>query len=304
VGKLYQGDIKLMFKDGLLKDKHILVTGGGTGLGKEMAKHFAKLGADISICGRREEPLKNTTKELQENFGINTYYETLDIRSAQDVESFIDNVFAVKPLTGLVNNAAGNFISPTHKLSSKGFDAIANIVMHGTFYITHCVGQKWIRANLPGSIISILATWIWTGSAFVVPSAMSKSALHAMTMSLAVEWGPKNIRVNAIAPGAFPTKGMTARLDPNGSMMSDDTNLSKSIPMGRYGKMEELQNLASFLMSDGCDYLTGQSIALDGAQHLSGGGTFSNLASVSDQDWDNIKAAIQQTNAKDKEERS
>lgn len=293
-----------MFKENLLKGKHILVTGGGTGLGKEMATHFASLGADIAICGRREDPLKDTANTLTDQFGINAYYETLDIRSPQDVEGFIENVFNIKPLTGLVNNAAGNFISPTHKLSSRGFDAISNIVMHGTFYVTHSVGQKWIAQQLPGSILSILATWIWTGSAYVVPSAMSKSAIHAMTMSLAVEWGPKNIRVNAIAPGAFPTKGMTARLDPNGSMMSDGADVSKSIPMGRVGKMEELQNLASFLMSDGCDYLTGQSIAIDGAQHLAGGGTFSRLASVSDEDWDNIRTAIQQTNAKDKQDRS
>jgi len=292
-----------MFKENLLKGKHILVTGGGTGLGKEMATHFASLGADIAICGRREDPLKETANTLTDQFGINAYYETLDIRSPQDVEGFIENVFNIKPLTGLVNNAAGNFISPTHKLSSRGFDAISNIVMHGTFYVTHSVGQKWIVQQLPGSVLSILATWIWTGSAYVVPSAMSKSAIHAMTMSLAVEWGPKNIRVNAIAPGAFPTKGMTARLDPNGSMMSDGADVSKSIPMGRVGKMEELQNLASFLMSDGCDYLTGQSIAIDGAQHLSGGGTFSSLASVSDEDWDNIRSAIQQTNAKDKQDR-
>jgi NAD(P)-dependent dehydrogenase (short-subunit alcohol dehydrogenase family) len=269
-----------------------------------MATHFASLGADIAICGRREDPLKDTANTLTDQFGINAYYETLDIRSPQDVEGFIENVFNIKPLTGLVNNAAGNFISPTHKLSSRGFDAISNIVMHGTFYVTHSVGQKWIAQQLPGSILSILATWIWTGSAYVVPSAMSKSAIHAMTMSLAVEWGPKNIRVNAIAPGAFPTKGMTARLDPNGSMMSDGADVIKSIPMGRVGKMEELQNLASFLMSDGCDYLSGQSIAIDGAQHLSGGGTFSSLASVSDEDWDNIRTAIQQTNAKDKQDRS
>ena len=304
MGKLDQGDIRIMFKENLLKGKHILVTGGGTGLGKEMATHFASLGADIAICGRREDPLKDTANTLKDQFGINAYYETLDIRSPQDVEGFVENVFNIKPLTGLVNNAAGNFISPTHKLSSRGFDAISNIVMHGTFYVTHSVGQKWIEQQLPGSILSILATWIWTGSAYVVPSAMSKSAIHAMTMSLAVEWGPKNIRVNAIAPGTFPTKGMTARLDPNGSMMSEGADVSKSIPMGRVGKMEELQNLASFLMSDGCNYLTGQSIAIDGAQHLSGGGTFSNLASVSDEDWDNIRTAIQQTNAKDKQDRS
>ncbi|MEK9649817.1 MAG: SDR family oxidoreductase [Gammaproteobacteria bacterium] len=293
-----------MFKNDLLKGKYILVTGGGTGLGKEMVKHFASLGADVAICGRREDPLKETVKEVKDQFGVYAYYETLDIRSAQDVEGFIDNIFNLKPLTGLVNNAAGNFISPTHKLSSRGFDAIANIVMHGTFYVTNSVGKKWIEHKLPGSILSILATWIWTGSAYVVPSAMSKSAIHAMTMSLAVEWASRNIRVNAIAPGAFPTKGMTARLDPKGLMMAENADMSKAIPMGRYGRMEELQNLASFLMSDGCDYLTGQCIAVDGAQHLSSGGTFSNLASVSDEDWDNIRTAIQETNAKDRKDRS
>jgi len=200
-----------------------------------------------------------------------------------------------------VNNAAGNFISPTKDLSARGFDAIANIVFHGTFYVTHAVGKKWIEHQIKGSIISILATWVWTGSPFVVPSAMSKSALHTMTKSLAVEWGPNGIRVNAIAPGPFPTEGMTARLSPKGDMQKDSDN---TIPMGRMGEMNELQNLATFLMADGCEYLTGQTIAIDGAQYLSGGGTFSQLSKMSDDDWAEIRDMIKKTNDSDKQKRT
>ena len=258
-----------MFKDNILQGKKILVTGGGTGLGKEMSEHYLQHGADVVICGRRESVLAETAAEFKEKYGSTVRYQALDIRSAQDVDDFIDTIFQEGPLHGLVNNAAGNFISPTKDLSARGFDAIANIVFHGTFYVTHAVGKKWIEHQIKGSIISILATWVWTGSPFVVPSAMSKSALHTMTKSLAVEWGPNGIRVNAIAPGPFPTEGMTARLSPKGDMQKDSDN---TIPMGRMGEMNELQNLATFLMADGCEYLTGQTIAIDGAQYLSGGG--------------------------------
>ena len=291
-----------MFKEGLLKGKRILVTGGGTGLGKEMATHYASLGADIVICGRRLNVLEETADEIKSNHDVDVLAKSLDIRSPQDVDDFIDQIFATKPLDGLVNNAAGNFISPTKMLSPRGFDAIANIVFHGTFYVTHSVGRRWIEAGLKGNIISILATWVWTGSPYVVPSAMSKSAINAMTKSLAVEWGPYNIRVNAIAPGPFPTEGAWARLSPKGDLDNDSSY--SAIPLGRVGEMSELQNLASFLMADGCDYLTGQTIAIDGAQYITGGGTFSGLSKLKDSDWEEIKSMIKSTNEKDKANRN
>jgi NAD(P)-dependent dehydrogenase (short-subunit alcohol dehydrogenase family) len=290
-----------MFKDNILQGKKILVTGGGTGLGKEMSEHYIQHGADVVICGRRESVLAETAEEFKEKYGSTVRFQALDIRSAQDVDDFIDTIFQEGPLHGLVNNAAGNFISPTKDLSARGFDAIANIVFHGTFYVTHAVGKKWIEHQIKGSIISILATWVWTGSPFVVPSAMSKSALHTMTKSLAVEWGPNGIRVNAIAPGPFPTEGMTARLSPKGDMQKDSDS---TIPMGRMGEMNELQNLATFLMADGCEYLTGQTIAIDGAQYLSGGGTFSQLSKMSDDDWAEIRDMIKKTNDSDKQKRT
>ena len=290
-----------MFKDNILQGKKILVTGGGTGLGKEMSEHYIQHGADVVICGRRESVLAETAEEFKEKYGSTVRFQALDIRSSQDVDDFIDTIFQEGPLHGLVNNAAGNFISPTKDLSARGFDAIANIVFHGTFYVTHAVGKKWIEHQIKGSIISILATWVWTGSPFVVPSAMSKSALHTMTKSLAVEWGPNGIRVNAIAPGPFPTEGMTARLSPKGDMQKDSDS---TIPMGRMGEMNELQNLATFLMADGCEYLTGQTIAIDGAQYLSGGGTFSQLSKMSDDDWAEIRDMIKKTNDSDKQKRS
>ena len=290
-----------MFKDNILQGKKILVTGGGTGLGKEMSEHYIQHGADVVICGRRESVLAETAEEFKEKYDSTVRYQALDIRSAQDVDDFIDTIFQEGPLHGLVNNAAGNFISPTKDLSARGFDAIANIVFHGTFYVTHAVGKKWIEQQIKGSIISILATWVWTGSPFVVPSAMSKSALHTMTKSLAVEWGPNGIRVNAIAPGPFPTEGMTARLSPKGDMQKDSDS---TIPMGRRGEMNELQNLATFLMADGCEYLTGQTIAIDGAQYLSGGGTFSQLSKMSDDDWAEIRDMIKKTNDSDKQKRT
>ena len=295
-----------MFQKDLLKGKRILITGGGTGLGKEMSRYLLKYGAEVIICGRRVEILDNTAKELMEETGGVVKYYGLDIRGAQDVDNVIEEIFQDAPLDGLINNAAGNFISRTEDLSHRGFDAIAGIVFHGTFYVTHSVGKRWLKKGIPGSIISILATWVWTGSAYVTPSTMSKTAVHGMTKSLAVEWGSRGIRVNAIAPGPFPTEGAWARLSPQ---TDDNNNLGeegKSLqgnPMGRVGEMEELGNLATFLMSDGCDYLTGQTIAIDGGQYLTGG-TFSHLSSLTDENWDTIKGSIKTTNEKDKAKRS
>ena len=295
-----------MFQKDLLKGKRILITGGGTGLGKEMSRYLLKYGAEVIICGRRVEILENTAKELMEETGGVVKYYGLDIRGAQDVDNIIEEIFQDAPIDGLINNAAGNFISRTEDLSHRGFDAIAGIVFHGTFYVTHSVGKRWLEKGIPGSIISILATWVWTGSAYVTPSTMSKTAVHGMTKSLAVEWGSRGIRVNAIAPGPFPTEGAWARLSPQ---TDDNNNLGeegKSLqgnPMGRVGEMEELGNLATFLMSDGCDYLTGQTIAIDGGQYLTGG-TFSHLSSLTDENWDTIKGSIKTTNEKDKAKRS
>ncbi len=289
-----------MFKKDLLKNKRILVTGGGTGLGKEMASHYAEHGAELYICGRRLNVLEETANELKEKFNARVHFETLDIRASKDVDDYIERIFEEGPLDGLVNNAAGNFISPTKDLSHKGFDAIANIVFHGTFYITHSVGRRWIDLGHKGSIISILTTWVWTGSPYVVPSAMSKSGLNAMTQSLAAEWGKYNIKVNAIAPGPFPTKGAWDRLNPGGN----DGGSMGSVPLGRVGEMVELQNLATFLMADGCDYLTGQTIGIDGAQYLTGGGTFSALDKLSDEDWEQMRAMIRSSNNKDKADRA
>ena len=289
-----------MFKKDLLKNKRILVTGGGTGLGKEMASHYAEHGAELYICGRRLNVLEETANELKEKFNAKVHFETLDIRASKDVDDYIERIFEEGPLDGLVNNAAGNFISPTKDLSHKGFDAIANIVFHGTFYITHSVGRRWIDLGHKGSIISILTTWVWTGSPYVVPSAMSKSGLNAMTQSLAAEWGKYNIKVNAIAPGPFPTKGAWDRLNPGGN----DEGSMGSVPLGRVGEMAELQNLATFLMADGCDYLTGQTIGIDGAQYLTGGGTFSALDKLSDEDWEQMRTMIRSSNNKDKADRA
>ena len=289
-----------MFKDNLLKNKRILITGGGTGLGKEMASHFAMHGAELYICGRRENVLSETANEISETYSTKVNYQTLDIRASKDVDDYIESIFEISPLDGLVNNAAGNFISPTKDLSHKGFDAIANIVFHGTFYMTHSVGKRWIELGYKGSIVNILTTWIWTGSPYVVPSAMSKSGIHAMTQSLAAEWGKYGIKINGIAPGPFPTKGAWDRLNPG----SNDDGMTNTVPLGRVGEMEELQNLATFLMADGCDYLTGQTIGLDGGQYLTGGGTFSQLDKLSDEDWENMRKLIREANNKDKADRS
>ena len=290
-----------MFKKDLLEGKRILITGGGTGLGKEMANHFAEHGAELYICGRRENVLKETSDEISNKHGSKVHYQTLDIRASKDVDDYVQSIFDEGPLDGLVNNAAGNFISPTKDLSHKGFDAIANIVFHGTFYMTHSVGKRLIETSHKASIINILTTWVWTGSPYVVPSAMSKSGINAMTKSLAAEWGKYGIKVNGIAPGPFPTKGAWERLNPDNN---NDDGMMSTVPLGRVGEMIELQNLATFLMADGCDYLTGQTIGIDGAQYLTGGGTFSQLDKLSDEDWESMRKLIRDANNKDKVDRA
>ncbi|MDP1626482.1 SDR family oxidoreductase [Parvibaculum sp.] len=292
-----------MFRDGLLKGKRILVTGGGTGLGREMAEDYLRLGAEVYICGRRKNVLDDTAKELMAKHGGSVKTHSVDIRVAQAVDDMVAEIWADGgPLTGLVNNAAGNFISPTKDLSPRGFDAIANIVFHGSFYVTHAIGRRWIEDKVKGSVISILTTWVWNGGPFTVPSAMSKAGVNIMTKSLAAEWGPYGIRLNAIAPGPFPTEGAWARLSPGQSV--DGGGSREGIPMGRVGEMDELKNLATFLMADGCEYLTGQCIAIDGAGFSGGGGNFARLSKLSDEEWDKMREMIRSANDKDKAQRS
>ncbi len=292
-----------MFRNDLLKGKRILVTGGGTGLGKEMAEDYLRLGAEVYICGRRKNVLDDTAKELMDKHGGSVKTHSVDIRVSAAVDYMIAEIWADGgPLTGLVNNAAGNFISPTKDLSTRGFDAIAGIVFHGSFYVTHSIGTRWIKDKVPGSVISILTTWVWNGGPFTVPSAMSKAGVNIMTKSLAAEWGPYGIRLNAIAPGPFPTEGAWARLSPGQSTDGDSSR--DGIPMGRVGQMYELKNLATFLMADGCDYLTGQCIAIDGAGFSAGGGNFSRLSKLSDEEWDKMREMIRSANDKDKAQRS
>jgi NAD(P)-dependent dehydrogenase (short-subunit alcohol dehydrogenase family) len=291
-----------MFQSDLLKGKRVLITGGGTGLGREIAGKYLSLGAELYLCGRRKQVLDDTAAALMQQHGGSVKTRAADIRDAAAVDAMAQWIWDDGgPLDGLVNNAAGNFISPTESLSSRGFDAIANIVLHGTFYVTHAVGKRWIASGHPGSVVSIVVTWIWTGSPYVVPSAMSKAGVHVMTQSLAVEWARYGIRLNAIAPGPFPTEGMGARLNPGQTV--EERAASKN-PMGRIGRMEEIQHLAVFLMADGCDWLTGQTIALDGAASLAGTGTFYDLRNWTDEDWQRARDMIKAQNERDKAQRS
>ena len=293
---------KLMFRTGLMSGERIVVTGGGTGLGKEMAEAFLALGATVYILGRRGAVLEETRDELMGRHGGKVVALPCDIRNAEAIRETMDLIWADGgALTGLVNNAAGNFISKTEDLSPRAFDAIANIVFRGTFYMTLDIGKRWIAEGKKGNVINILTTWVWNGSAFTVPSAMSKSGIRAMAESLAVEWGRYGIRFNNIAPGPFPTKGMTERLSPGSSMESAERSAN---PMGRVGEMTELANLAVFLMAKGADYVNGQTIAIDGAAYQATGGNFSGLRAWDDAQWEAVRAMIKASNDKDKAART
>ncbi len=293
---------RLMFREGLMEGERILVTGGGTGLGKEMAEAFLKLGAEVHICGRRQSKLDEAARELGERHGGKIIGHACDIRDPDAIHAMVDAIWDNGALTGVVNNAAGNFISRTEDLSVNGFNAISDIVFRGSFYITLDVGKRLIEEGRKASFLSILTTWIWNGGPFVVPSAMSKAGLNAMTQSLAVEWGRYGLRFNAIAPGLFPTDGMSARLSPGGGggNSHDDMN-----PMGRHGEMHEIANLAVFLMGPGAAWVNGQTIAIDGGGFQAHGGTFyAALKDMGDEQWEAIRAMIKGTNAKDKADRS
>ena len=287
-----------IFRDGVLAGKSTLVTGGGSGLGKEIARALTAAGGVVHICGRRAGVLQEAAAAI----GGEVHWHVCDIRDADQVEAMLDAIWAIGPLTGLVNNAAANFIAPTKELSPRGFRAITATVMDGSFHVTLGAGKRWIAEGIAGSVVSNLVTWVWTGSAFVVPSAMAKTALHAMTMSLAVEWGRYGIRLNATAPGPFPTEGAWEKLNPIPDAKSSATS-TDTVPMGRFGEMAELQNLIVFLLSDGCRYLTGQTIAIDGGQHLAGPGTFADLTSMTDDQWRAAREAIQGSVAREKAQR-
>ena len=290
----------LIYKPGLLQGERILVTGGGTGLGRVMAEAFLMLGADIHLCGRRGAVVEQTAQELMQQHGGRAVGHACDVRQPEAVEHMIEAIWADGgALTGLVNNAAGNFVSRTEDLSMRAFDAVANIVMRGSFNLTLECGRRWLAEGRKASVLSILTTWVWNGSAFTVPSAMAKSGVHAMTQSLAVEWGNRGIRFNAIAPGLFPTEGMSARLNPQGG-----EHVRADNPRGRNGRMPELANRAVGLMSTQAEYLTGQTIAIDGGQYQATGGNFAGLASWSDQDWANARSAIESRNAADRQQRT
>ncbi|UCE30587.1 MAG: SDR family oxidoreductase [Burkholderiales bacterium] len=299
-----------MFREALLEGQRILVTGGGTGLGRAMAERFLALGARVYICGRRQQVCEQTAAELTAAHGGTVRAFGVDIRDAQAVDEMVDEIFADGPLTGLVNNAAGNFIARTEDLSTRGFDAVANIVLHGTFYVTHAVGRRWVGAAKaaggwqPGapmrSVVSIIVTWVDNGGPYVVPSAMSKAGIAAMTRSLATEWGGYGIRLNAIGPGEIPTEGMSKRLSP-GETPGERSRAAN--PMRRPGEMSELQNLATFLLAPGCDWLTGQLVFMDGGQHLATGGNFYALREWTDEMWAEARARIEAQNAKDRAQR-
>ncbi|HEY8361219.1 MAG TPA: SDR family oxidoreductase [Ramlibacter sp.] len=300
-----------MYQPDLLRGQRILVTGGGTGLGKAMAEHFLAHGADVAICGRRQAVCDATAAEWRERFpGRHVATFGVDIRVAQAVEEMVEALWQDGGLTGLVNNAAGNFIAPTETLSPRAFDAIANIVFHGTFYVTQAVGKRWVADARAGrwtppqpcrSVMSIITTWVDNGSPYVVPSAMSKAGIEAMTKSLAVEWAGHGIRLNAVGPGEIPTEGMSKRLNPG---EEPGARSRAHNPMARTGRMAELQNLATFLMAPGqCDWLTGQSIMMDGGNALATGGNFYELRTWTDAQWQAARANIEAQNAKDRTQR-
>ena len=300
-----------MFQANLMQGQRILVTGGGTGLGKAMAEGFLALGADVAICGRRKAVCDETAEGWRKQFpGRKVETFGVDIRVAQAVDEMVETLFASGGLTGLINNAAGNFIAPTESLSPRAFDAIAGIVFHGSFYVTHAVGRRWVEQAKASqwkhgqpyrSVMSIITTWVDNGSPYVVPSAMSKAGIEVMTKSLAIEWARYGVRLNAVGPGEIPTEGMSKRLNPG---EEPGARSKERNPMARPGTFAELQHLATFLMAPGqCDWLTGQSIMMDGGSALATGGNFYELRSWSDAQWKEARDRIEAQNQKDRAQR-
>jgi len=272
-----------MFQSDLLSNKRILITGGGTGLGKGTAQRFLELGAEVYICGRRAEVLADTEKELRERTRGKVHARKCDVRDAAAVEQTIDAIWVDGPLDVLMNNAAGNFLARTEELSLGAFQAVIGIVLMGTLHTTMACGKRWLKAGHKATVLNITTTYTTSGSAYVVPSAVSKAGVQALTRSLAVEWGDRGIRMNAIAPGPIPTEGAFSRLLPRPEL---EELAKKKIPLGRFGTVEEFANLAAFLVSDRSGYINGEVVTMDGGEWLQGAGEFSTLGRMlSEDEW-------------------
>ncbi|HTA22130.1 MAG TPA: SDR family oxidoreductase [Terriglobales bacterium] len=275
-----------IFQPDLLRDKRILITGGGTGLGKAMAQRFLELGATVHICGRRKEVLTATVAELS-RIANKIHSTSCDVRELPRVEEMISTIWKDGPLDIVVNNAAGNFMARTEELTPGAFEAVLGIVLMGTINVTVSCGRKWLSAKHPGVILNIAATYADTGSAYVVPSAIAKAGVVSLTRSLAVEWGNRRIRMNAIAPGPIPTEGAFSRLLPRPEL--ERLALGRN-PLGRFGTAEELADLATFLVSDASAYINGEVVVMDGGEWLQGAGEFSSLGrQLTDKDWELFK---------------
>ena len=279
-----------MLAPGSLKGKTILITGGGTGLGRSMGKYFLELGANLVIASRKLDVLEKAASELRSETGGNVLAVACDVRKYEEVDGVIKSAEKeFGQIDGVLNNAAGNFISPTERLSHRAFDIVVDIVLKGTYYTTLAAGKNWIAKKQPGVFLNIVTTYAWTGSGFVVPSACGKAGVLALTRSLAVEWAKYKIRSNAIAPGPFPTEGAWSRLLPGDLVKKFDP--SERVPLKRVGEHQELANLAAYLMSDFSSYINGEVITIDGGEWLRNGGEFSHLESIPDELWDMMEKA-------------
>tara|TARA_Y100000590_G_scaffold217731_1_gene246591 strand:- start:1177 stop:2052 length:876 start_codon:yes stop_codon:yes gene_type:complete len=279
-----------MLKDNTLKGKTILITGGGTGLGKSMGKYFMELGSNLIITSRKQDVLDETANEFDQYDG-KVLAIAGDVRKESDVKNILDKgVKEFNNIDILINNAAGNFISPTERLTTKAFDVIVDIVLKGTYNYSLLLGKQWIKEKKPGVILNIVTTYAWTGSAFVAPSAAAKGGVLAFTRSLAAEWVKYGIRTNAIAPGPFPTKGAWDRLFPK--PLSSIINFEKSLPMKRYGHHQELANLAAYMISDYSSYMNGEVVTLDSGEWVKNAGQFNKLEKIPNKAWSVIERVI------------